>query len=321
MSFAATVALVWVFRARNDARGAGPGRLPRWLAPAAGLVICSLVAGIATAPVAAAHFNRIAEYGLLANILSVPLMGTVVMPSAVLAGVLAPLGLSEPALRVMELGTRWILGVAEWVAGLDGAVIPVVEPAVWVLPAMALGALWLMLWPGRARWAGVPMVALALAGWAATERPLLLVADSGTLIGLMTPEGRVLSKASGEGFVARNWLEADGDAAGLAEAHARAGLHGAPGTLEFELSGLPAVHLTGRGAAGRVAEHCTEGRLVILGARHDGPAPGDCRLIDQRSLTRSGGRALDTRASGETLLLREAHAVAGARPWTGRQHP
>jgi competence protein ComEC len=54
----------------------------------------------------------------------------------------------------MELGTRWILGVAEWVAGLEGAVLPVVQPAPWVLPVMALGALWLILWPGRARWAG-----------------------------------------------------------------------------------------------------------------------------------------------------------------------
>jgi len=46
------------------------------------VVISSAVAGAATAPYAAAHFNQISHYGLLANLLSVPVMGLVVIPAA-----------------------------------------------------------------------------------------------------------------------------------------------------------------------------------------------------------------------------------------------
>ncbi|MEZ5772848.1 MAG: ComEC/Rec2 family competence protein [Defluviimonas denitrificans] len=94
------------------------------------LLLSSLAAGLATAPIAAAHFNRIAEYGLIANLLAVPLMGMVVMPAGVIAAVLAPLGLAQPALWVMGQGTAFILWVAGIVSGLEGAVQAVPTPPV-----------------------------------------------------------------------------------------------------------------------------------------------------------------------------------------------
>ncbi len=122
--------------------------MPRLLRPVLAVVMSSAVAGAATAPVAAAHFNRIADYGLIANLLSVPLMGAVVMPAAVLAALLAPFGLAGLGLAIMGPPIDWILGVAHWVAGLDGAVTPVITPPAAVLPLFALGMLWLILWRG-----------------------------------------------------------------------------------------------------------------------------------------------------------------------------
>ena len=90
MSFAATVALVAGFAALRG--GAVRGRIPPWATEPLTLLFSSLIAGFATAPFAAAHFNRIAEYGLVANLMSVPVMGLAVMPSAVVAGLLAPWG-------------------------------------------------------------------------------------------------------------------------------------------------------------------------------------------------------------------------------------
>ena len=315
MSFAATVALVAVFGVLRELRPES-ARPPAWALAPLGLLICSTVAGLATAPVAAAAFNRVAEYGLLANLLAVPLMGSVVMPAAVAAGVLAPLGLSAPALAVMELGTRWILGVAERVAALEGAVMPVVEPQPWVLPVMALGGLWLVIWPGRARWAGPLVMLAALTGWSVAPRPALLVAETGTLIGLMTPEGRVLSKASGETFTSENWLQADGDGATPEAAAARPGLTRDGGFLRFELGGRPGVHLTGRGARDRVAEACRDGALVILGAEVEARPSGDCLFIDRQLLAGTGALAITP--TGDGLAFRSARASTGQRPWSWR---
>ena len=54
-----------------------------------------------------------------------------------------------------------------------------------------------------------------------TQRPDILIADRGALVGVMTSEGRAISKPKGAGFVARIWLENDGDKINQSEAHDR----------------------------------------------------------------------------------------------------
>ncbi|MCE8472318.1 ComEC/Rec2 family competence protein, partial [Rhodovulum sulfidophilum] len=126
MSFAATTALIAVFAALRD-RPEGGWRPPRWAQGVLAVVISSAVAGAATAPFGAAHFNQVSQFGLLANLASVPLMGLLVMPAAVAAACLAPFGLAGLGLEPMRWGIAWILWGAERVAGLDGAVWPVPE--------------------------------------------------------------------------------------------------------------------------------------------------------------------------------------------------
>merc|ERR1739841_441776 len=112
-------------------------------------------------------------------------MGTIVVPAAVVAAILAPLGLEGPALQVMGLGLDWILAVAGEVSSWQGARRPVVAPGPAVLPVLSLGALWVILWQGRARWAGVPVMVVALVVWSDAGRPAVLVADTGGLVGVM----------------------------------------------------------------------------------------------------------------------------------------
>lgn len=146
MSFAATVALIVAFQPWQRFQH----RLPKLLRPAVMLVMSSLAAGLATAPIAAAHFNRVAEYGLLANLVAVPLMGTLVMPAGVVAAVLAPLGLAWVALWVMGFGADLILRAGAWVAGLEGSVSAVPAPPEGVLALFATGGFVLLV--GRALW-------------------------------------------------------------------------------------------------------------------------------------------------------------------------
>lgn len=314
MSFAATVALVAVFRWLRDRRLKArrrPGGLRKVLAPLAGAALCSLVAGLATAPYAAAQFHRVAEYGLIANLLSVPLMGLLVMPAAVLAAALWPVGLEGIGLWLMALGTRWILFVADRIGGLEGAVRPVASPPGWVVPVLSLGVLWLVLWPGRARLAGIAVALLALSFWGQAERPVLLVDGAGALVGLIGPEGRALSRARGAGFVARNWLEADGDAAGQAEAAARPGMRPVEGGVAFEFAGESWLHLTGRRGAAALAGACRGGVRIVTDQRVRAVA-GDCVVWDPRALRETGALAFD--AAGRRVTARE---VSGARLWTG----
>ncbi|NDW44125.1 ComEC/Rec2 family competence protein [Ruegeria sp. PrR005] len=284
MSFAATVALVAVFGWIRDAEiSLGP----RWLHPVAGLVVSSAVAGLATAPVAAAHFNTIAHYGLLANLVSVPLMGVLIIPAAVLALVLAPISLDWIGLDLMGLGLTWILEVAHWTAGIEGAQGFVARPGAEVLPLLALGWLWIVLWRGRLRLVGVPVIAASLVMWSLAERPEILVADTGGLVGIMTPEGRALSKPRGSGFIAGVWLENDGDGADQPTAAAR---WPGEGSIKRIRSGaVEIVHVTGKRGAQQLSG-CTKTEIVISSVPLD--LNGPCMVFDPASLSRTGAVSL-----------------------------
>lgn len=311
MSFAATVALVAVFGwLRGGVLTAGP----RWLKPVVAVVISSAVAGLATAPVGAAHFNTVSHFGLLANLASVPLMGLLVVPAAVLAGLLAPFGLDWIGLWLMGLGLRWILAVADWVAGLDGARGYVPGPDPWVLPLIALGGLVVILWQGRGRFGGLAVMVLGVALWAGADRPAALIAEDGGIVGVMTAQGRALSKDRGAGFVARNWLENDGDGAG--QEHAAARWQGDVSTARTRLAKVghvELVHLIGKRALAGFGP-CTPQQVVVVSITPEGPL-GDCDVYDPERLRRTGAIALVRGKDG--IRLRTARQIAGDRMWSG----
>lgn len=289
MSFAATIALIAGFEAINARLPEKLGRLKR---EALVLVASSLIGGLATAPYAAAHFNRFAEYGFMANLLTVPVMGAVVMPAGAIAALLAPFGLEGPALWVMGRGAAWILFVASWVAGIDGSVTAIPAPMPAVLPLLTLGFLWLVLWRGAGRFAGLVPAVLALGLWVQTERPALLVSSDGKLAGVMGPDGRALSKAKGGGFAARTWLENDGDLAPQEVAAGRAGFRRDPLGQRFGIGGYEGLIVSTKAVIDGL-DLCSLARVVILPV--DAPPAGrgtSCLLIDRDMLGQSGAIAV-----------------------------
>lgn len=316
MSFGATAALVAGFAALQS-RGT-LRRLPGWMQPAVFLLLSSVLAGFATAPYAAAHFNRYADYGLIANLLAGPLMGMVVMPAAVFAAVLAPFGAAGPALWAMEQGTAAILWIARTVAAWPGAVTLLPTPGGHVVPLITLGGLVLVLMRGPPRLLGVLPVLAALAFWTVPGRPPVLISADGGLVGVMGPQGRALSADRGAGFVARVWLENDGDRAAQDQAAQRPGIAGDRGGRVFAVGGHPALHLRGKGAATRVAEACGQARIVVLAAVAEGDVPPGCVVIDQRLLARTGPLALWPEGAGW-----QARATYPQQPrrWSPRMRP
>ncbi|WP_245924817.1 ComEC/Rec2 family competence protein [Aliiruegeria haliotis] len=313
MSFAATTGLVAVFGWLRDHPGV-LARVPRWGMPALTVLISSAVAGAATAPFGAAHFNRIADYGLIANLFSVPVMGALVMPSAVVAAVMAPFGLEWIPLSVLRLGLEWILLVAETVSGWEGAVTHVVAPGRAVLPCLSLGVLVFLIWRGRGRFLGLAGVAVAGALWLTAERPPVLIADTGGLVGVMGPEGRTVSKPRGDGFSALTWLENDGDGADQATAAGRPGFVGPKGDRTTILDGGVSLrHLTGRGAVDRLQEGCGADIVVINTSVERLPRTG-CRLVTPETLRRSGALAVWPEAEGVRIL--SVRDTEGARMWS-----
>lgn len=307
MSFAATTALVWVF---GELRRWTPYKMPKWGRGVIALVVSSAVAGLATAPIAAAHFNQSATYGLIANLLSVPLMGSIVIPAAVLAACLSPFGLAWVGLWIMGLGIRWILGVAKAVSDLDGAVRYIPQPDPGLLPMMILGLIWVILWRGRSRIAGLVPAVLAIWLWIGGTRPDVLISDNGALIGVMTDAGRALNKLRGDGFSARSWLENDGDGADREQAFERAERFLAGAVFSADLDGLRLVQMPGR-AFGNAKDPCHGTDILVLTKPSDRTLA--CFVLDPSQLSLSGGLAM--RQADEGLQVLSVREVTGYRIW------
>lgn len=311
LSYAATVVLIGGYHVVD--RQILMERLPRWMMPIYAVVLTSVLAGIATAPYAAAHFNRFTDYGLLANLLTAPAM-SLLMAAGAFVAFLAPFGLAAPALWVLEQSAAWILFVAHWVAGLQGAVTMIAIPPAVVLPLISVAGIWILVWQGWRRWLGVPFLGLALILWGFAPRPDLLISNDGRLVGRMGPQGRALSTPTGAGFSAENWLQDDGDFATQEEAALRSGFTGPKEARMFQMGHLRGIVLSGKGAEAAFAAACAQNDIVIVPAALDPTllANGPCTRIDRNVLDKTG--ALGGYLNGGLTLYPSRQAL---RIWAG----
>ncbi len=315
MSFAATAALIATFNMLRGTwfwRRLGEGRL-RYVKPVLALMLTSAVAGAATAPFSAFHFNQVPQYGLLANLLAVPAMGLVVMPAAVIGFCLAPFGASGPAFWVMDRGIAYILGVAEWVTGLDGSVWHLTIGPPQTLPLIATGALFAGLWVGRLRILGLAPMALGIWLWAGLERPDILIAENGRLVGILTEQGRILSTDRGNGFAARSWLENDGDPADQVEAAARDGFQRSRGLVSALFGEDQAVLWT---TSDSPADDICAANTIIVAPKWEEIPAGPCFSITGQKLKDFGATALKLTDTGYEIAT--VNRATGTRPWTVR---
>ena len=107
LSFAAVTALIVIYDRLTPwwtriSGGAEFGR--RALLYFLGICLTTLIASIATAPFSIYQFQTFNPYGVLGNLLAIPLMAYWVMPAAVVACITMPFGLDHLPLTIMAHG-------------------------------------------------------------------------------------------------------------------------------------------------------------------------------------------------------------------------
>jgi competence protein ComEC len=323
MSFAAVMALIAAWEAWHERRvrrlmddDAVPGLY--WLRvgwrAVIGVGVTTLVAGAATAPFAAYHFERIANYSLLGNLLAAPFVSIIIMPFGLLALVVMPLGLEALPLAVMAWGVRMLLAIADFVAGLPGAevVAPPIAPLSLLL--IVAGMLWLCLWRLRWRFLGVPTV---LAGLLVIpvliDRADVLVAPDGTAIAVRDETGilRVSGSRAGSYTIDQFFDEEGGPPASGAELREGVRCDALACVLDAT-GGLVVSHVTDAAA---FAEDCRRAAIIVTPLT----VPSDCRaqlIVDQAALARGGAHAIRIdEAAGEPIFRITAQRSAFPRPW------
>jgi competence protein ComEC len=331
MSFAATLALVAVYERglpwmRPGAETRLAARIALWGGrEIAALLLASVVAGFATTLYAAYHFHRLAPFGVVANLLAMPVVSLVVMPAGLLALLALPFGLDGPLWRLMGLGVDWMIAVSQWVANLPGSVGRISAFGTGPLLLATVGLLLVCLLRTPLRLTG-GIVALGAVLWAVqTPQPDILVADHGRAVAVRQPDGRLtVMNTSRDRFAVRDWLAADGDARAPDDTNLRAGFLCDQAGCIARLKDGARVSLVQTAEA--FEEDC-ERATVLVTARLAPPYCG-ARVFDRTTLRPSGAIALYRTEKGfASVPVRPAgydrpwaRAPAGARA-TGAGQP
>jgi competence protein ComEC len=319
MSFAAVIALVALYERFSTQLSYSAGE-DGWFRRSAkymfAMLATSFVAGLATAPFAAFHFNRYTVYGLLANMLAVPLTGAVIMPCAVAAFILMPFGLEWLVLWLLGWGVQWVIEIAYWVAGLPGAVMAVGQAPDAVLLLIVGGGLWLCLWERGWRWAGFAPIVLGLFVWigGASFRPDIMVEGQGRLIAVRNQAGdMVVNSATAARHAGEEWAKQEGlmgrlltvrdDPSAACDAQGCMFTAGSGDKIAFVRN------------AAALDEDCTRASIVIASVAAL-KCKGPRLVIDARDLYFDGSHALwieEDRIRVETVTEQR-----GQRPWVPR---
>jgi competence protein ComEC len=319
MSFAAALALIAAYQYgvasggvwRADADSSLSQRAALWGGrEIAALLLASVVAGLATTPYAAFHFHRVAPYGVLANLLAMPVVSAWVMPMGILAVLALPFGFDAPIWRLMGEGIGWMTDVALWVTSLPGAVGHMPAFGTGPLLVGTFGLLLLCLLRTPLRLSGAVLAVIAAAWALATPRPDVLVAGDGRVAAIRAGDGRLSFLASGrDSFVVKEWLAADGDARGPKDASLREGV------------ACDAIGCVGRLRDGRLAtvafkaeafvEDCARAAVVI--SQRSAPIACAARLVDRNAWRERGAIALHW--DGARFVERAARPPGTDRPW------
>ncbi len=185
----------------------------------AGSVLTTLVAGGLSSMAAAYHFGRMAPYGTIANGLSLPVVGFLVMPPALASAMLMPFGLEEWPLKVMELGLKITMWISDLVASWPGANVLIAKPSLASIVVMVLGSAILCIGVGRFRLIGVVMMVAGLATSQMAQRPQILIEERGSNVAVLDEQGHYVFADPSKGkFAGEKWLQSNGEITTMAAA-------------------------------------------------------------------------------------------------------
>lgn len=325
MSFAAVIALIAVYevameklaRMRQQHKDR---RLPRPLLYLGGVLLSTAVAGLATAPFALYHFNRMAMYGMLANLLAIPLTGMWIMPWALIAFLLMPFGLEALALVPMGWGTGGLIEIARTVQALPGSstMLPSMPPSALIL--IALGGLWLCLWRRRWRYFGLVAVAAGMLSVTLVRPPDILIDGKGALMAVMDGQGRLVMSSARKAVKSDIWLRRAGQRESVR--WPRNG-SGAGGRLRcdgigciYRASGHTVAPVNTRDALG---EDCRVASVVISRTPvRSWTCRGPLAVIDRFKLWREGPHAVWLMPG--SVHIESVARSTGRRPWNLRRN-
>ncbi len=307
----ATTALAWPLRVLQTGRD--------WLFAS---FVISLVAGAATAPFAIQHFNRVANYGVLANLTADFVASALLMPALALSLVAQALGLgadvASPILWVAGWAAHAVIALGAFFAKAPGAAMTYPSAPQVALIISYLGIVFACLWRGRLRLLGI-LLSFSVALWPRPPAPLAWLASDGNDAAIVVDGAEVALKPDVRAYATGMWAQKRGlalppDPAAAQEAAFDCDRNGC--TPKAGVRPALAAWWTRRVPnAERYRELCQGADILIM--RSSAASPAACQGVNilRRADFEAGGSA-EVYATANGWRFVWAQTARGRRPWT-----
>lgn len=326
MSFAAVLAMIAAYEKPLD-KALKEGvrfNLPVWLSGLGrwlrDILGTSLIATAATAPFTLFHFQVFSFYGVLANMIAIPLTSFWVMPCLLLTYLTAPFGLAGPFLDGAGWGLGKIIEIAQNVAAWPFAQIYLPPMPEIAFALFLIGGFWLCLWRERFRLLGLAPIVIACFYPLTVTLPSVFVAPEGDVWAVRLADGRMAAYGKRkEDFTLRQWRKRMVNPELLIFPKRKPPdlgeeLSCAASICRFHKSGAEIRFLLEDAAPEAIAQACKAGAAALIAPRITIGEPCEVPiLIDAKALQERGSHALVWRKEG--VQVETARPAQGRRPW------
>ena len=207
MSFAAVYTLIAFYEwycAKFSASEYQAGMFSKIYRYLTGIIVCDLVASLATAPFSLYHFHRLALYTSLGNLLAGPLIGLYLMPMVLLCLVAIPLGLLAYPLQWLGYGIAVLNNITAYVSHLPYSVWYCNSLPHWEFILIILGGFWLCIWQKSWRKLGfLPIISGIIPLFLPAKQPDMIFTPHAEQIALKDKSGNLLMLP----LKRNNWLQ------------------------------------------------------------------------------------------------------------------
>jgi len=327
MSFCATaslVAMAEIWPRRLGASGlswpiAALQKSRDWLVA---MSMVSLVAGAATGPFAIQHFNRVANYGVFANLTADFLASAVLMPALALCLAAQALGLGADQIGGLFWAAGWaargVIAIGHLFSEAPGAAVTMSSAPPIALAVSYVGIVFACLWRGNLRWIGIPMAG-AVALWPRPAPPAAWISGDGGDAAIVANGEAIALKPQTRLYATQTWAQRRNLRLPPQPEAALAALydcdHSSCAPKPFVRPAIAAWWTKRTPKPERLAQLCDGADILIL--RADTSLPWQCRdvrVLGRAAFARNGAAEVFGTPAGWRIVW--SQPFRGQRPWS-----
>ncbi|MDD3182861.1 MAG: ComEC/Rec2 family competence protein [Alphaproteobacteria bacterium] len=331
MSFAAVLAMIAAYEKRLDTalitgiEWCGPSWMKTLTFHLRDIVLTSLIATAATTPFTIFHFQNFSFYGVVANMIAIPLTTFWIMPCLLLTYIFLPFGGASLFIDGTGWGVKGLISLAQTVATWPYAQIPFPPIPFWAFGLIIGGGLWLCLWRRAWRYAGLLAIMAGCFYPLFVTLPTVYISDDKPIWAVRLRDGRmaVYGKRK-EDFTVGQWLQQVGQPKALYLNDKT--ITTLPDELTCDAAycayspptrtGSPTIIFLHKDAAPDiVTKACANRELIVVSFARLTACSAPQAVIDADSVWQRGAHSLSFTPEGP-FTINTVRTERGQRPWS-----